>query len=156
MSQNTQGQGHPREVCMLVKRSMDKTAGTSRGIASTKSNGRRYVVIRGADVHAGNLRMGITGATQDTEPHANRLESVYLFDDDFVGRFRNRLVEHKALVPCTLDHSRERHDADGRESHHSNIPISRAGHRRKRVKLRVADVNQEDTHEKLQSGVTVF
>src|SRR5437016_13498893 len=57
-----------------------------------------HVCIRGADLPGENLRIGITGGTQETEPHENRLESVYLIDDDFVGRFRIRLVEHKALV----------------------------------------------------------
>ena len=40
MSQKTQGQGQPREVCMVVKRSRERTAGTSRGIDSTKSSSR--------------------------------------------------------------------------------------------------------------------
>src|SRR5688572_19894060 len=40
MSQKTQGQGQPREVCIVVKRSIDNTAGTSSGIDSTKSSGK--------------------------------------------------------------------------------------------------------------------
>ena len=40
MSQKTHGQGQPREVCIVVKRSRDSTAGTSSGIDSTKSSAR--------------------------------------------------------------------------------------------------------------------
>ena len=40
MSQNTHGHGQPREVCIVVKRSSESTAGTSSGIDSTKSSGR--------------------------------------------------------------------------------------------------------------------
>ena len=40
MSQNTHGHGQPRDVCIVVNRSIDSTAGTSSGIDSMKSSGR--------------------------------------------------------------------------------------------------------------------
>ena len=40
MSQKTHGHGHPREVCIVAKRSIESTAGTSSGIDSMKSRAR--------------------------------------------------------------------------------------------------------------------
>ena len=75
MSQKTHGHGQPRDVCIVVKRSIDSTAGTSSGIDSTKSSGRlsrsgnghwsRLPVQRAVRVAAGACRPLMPGEAGD-------------------------------------------------------------------------------------------
>src|SRR6266581_4264214 len=59
--------------------------------------------IGGTDLSGQHLCVGIARGAQETKADESWLLPLHLPDDDLVGRVRIRLVEHHALVPCTLD-----------------------------------------------------
>jgi len=83
------------------------------------------------------------------------LVPVNRLNDDGVGGLWICLVEHDTLVAGALQHGRERHDTNGRESHHPNAAILGVRLDRESVKLRVAHMDQADEHEDLQSDETM-
>ena len=77
----------------------------------------------------------------------SRLLPFDLFDDDLVRRLRIGLIEHHTFVAGVLEHGGKRHDADGRESHHSNIAVLGASFCREGIELWIADVDQKDSQQ---------
>ena len=92
--------------------------------------------------------MRITRRAQETQADEIGALLANLFDDRFVGCFGIGLVEHEAFVTGAFDDGGKGHNADRRKTHDTDIAIGGALGGGQRIKLRIADVDQEDAHTK--------
>lgn len=68
------------------------------------------------------------------------------FGGHIVGGLGIGLVEHDAFVTGALEHCRQRHDSDRRESHYPNVAVFGSLCRGHGVELWIANVNEENQH----------
>ena len=116
-------------------------------VAKTPPNASLTFGVGRAELARENLRVGIAGRRQEAHADEVGLLPPHLLDDDLVRRVRIGLVEHHDLVPGALEDRGERHDADRRKTHDLKAAVRGRVLPRDRVELRVANVDEEDSHE---------
>ena len=114
---------------------------------------REHAAERQLDVGIGrtqlpreDLGVGIARGRQKAHADEVRLLPPQLVDDDGVGGVGIGLIEHRDLVAGALEHRGEGHDADRRKSHDLQTAVRRPSAPWDGVKLRIANVDQEDSH----------
>lgn len=113
------------------------------------SERRPYLWIRRSNLPRQDLGIRIAGGTEKAKPDESRLLSLDFFNDDRVRCIGVRLVKHDTLMAGLLQDRRQRHDPDRREPHDASLPVHRPRGGRQRIKLGVADMDQEDAHRPL-------
>ncbi len=94
-----------------------------------------------------DLGVGIARGRQEAHADEVRLLPPQLVDDDRVRRVGIGLIEHRDLVAGALEHRGEGHDADRWKSHDLQAAVRRPRLPWDGVKLRIANVDQEGSHE---------
>ncbi len=102
--------------------------------------------VGSTDLPHQDLGVRVAGRRQEAQPDQIGLPARDLVENDLIGRLWVRLVEHQALVAGPLEDRRQRHDADRRKADDLRHPPLRTPRRRVGKELRVAYVNQQDSH----------
>ena len=110
------------------------------------AEGEAHAGVRGADLARQNFGVRITRRAQETQADEIGALLANLFDDRLVGCFGIGLVEHDAFVTGAFDDGGEGHNADRRKTHDTYIAIGGALGGWQGIKLRIADMDQENAH----------